>query len=109
MVSGLLLILRANPAKPHAKCDEIGAHGGVRLRPDPPGSAVAAAMFVRIGGRQRGLGDATQPMHRRDRNATLGALERRLNGDERVITAQKMFRHPDRNVRVRDLAGEQYP
>ena len=37
-----------------------------RLRPDPPGRPVVAAMRLGVGGRQRRLADAAQPVQRRD-------------------------------------------
>jgi hypothetical protein len=37
-------------------------------------------------------------MHRRDGDTALEALERRLDGGKRVVAAEKMFRHADRNI-----------
>jgi hypothetical protein len=95
---GLLLILRANPAEPYAERHQIGAHGGVRLRPDPPSRPVIAAMFLGVGRRKRCLVNAAQPMHRRDGNAALGAGERCFDLYERVVAAKKMRRHADGDV-----------
>jgi hypothetical protein len=48
-------------------------------------------------------------MQRRDGGAAFIALQRCLDRGKRVVTAQKMFRHADRNVRMRDLARERQP
>ena len=60
--------LSSAPTQPSRtpSADKIGAHGGLRLRPDPPGRPVIAAMHFGIGRRKRRLADAAQPMHRRD-------------------------------------------
>ena len=94
----LLLLVGGDPPEPHAEPDEIGAHRGLGLRPDPPRRPVVAAMPLRVGGRQRGLADAAQPVQRRDGDAALVALERRLDRCQRVVAAQEMRRHPDRDV-----------
>ena len=102
-----LLVVRRYPVEPHAERDEIGAHAGLGLRPDPPGRPVVAAMPLGVGGRQRGLADSAQPVQRRDGDAALVALERRLDGGERVVAAEEMRRHPDRDVGDREhLAGK---
>ena len=67
----LLLLVGRHPAEPHAKPDQVGAHAVRRLRPDPPGGAVVAAMALGVGRRQRGLADPAQAVQRGDGDAAL--------------------------------------
>ena len=78
-----------NPAEPHAERDEIGAHRRFRLRPDPPGRAIIAAMPLGVGGGERRLADAAQPVQRGDRDAPFVALQRRLDRGERSSRPMK--------------------
>ena len=80
-----LFLVGCDPAEPDAERDEIGAHRIRRLRPHPPRRAIFAAMALRISRRKRRLPDAAQPMHRRDRDPSLVALERRIDRLQRVL------------------------
>ena len=71
----LLLLVRGDPAEPHAEGDEIGAHGRSALRPDPPGRAISRRlMAVGVGRRERRLADAAQAMQRRDGDPALARV-----------------------------------
>ena len=55
-------------------------------------------MPLGVGGSQRGLADSAQPMQRRDGDAALVALKRRLDGCQRIVAAEEVRRHADRDV-----------
>ena len=97
------------PAQSNAERDEIGAHGGRRLRPDPPSGAVVAAMALRVGGCKRGLADATQSVQRRDGDATLVALERRFDRRERIVATHEMLERGSECSTPRRLCQETRP
>ena len=65
-------------------------------------------MALRISRRERRLPDAAQPMHRRDRDPSLVALERRIDRLQRVLAAEEMLGDGDRDIADRDavLAGK---
>jgi hypothetical protein len=92
----LLLVVRADPAKPDAKPDKIGAQRDVGLGPEPPGRAVIPAMAVGIDRGERGLADAAQAVQRRDGDAALIAGERRLESNlDRDVLSPSVNRGPD--------------
>ena len=71
-----LFLVDSDPAKPHPKRNEIGAHGRFGLRQDPPGRAIIGAMAFGVGRRDRRLADAAQPMQRGDRDPALVTFQR---------------------------------
>ena len=106
----LLLIVRADPAQPHADRDEVATHAGLGLRPDPPCRPIIAAMALRISRGQRRLADAAKSIQRRNGKAAGFAPKRRLDGSERIVPPHEMDRHLQRDVRDGEgLAGEGNP
>lgn len=97
-----LFLVPLDPAEPDAQRDEIGAHRIRRLRPHPPRRAVFTAMAFGISRRKGRLPDAPQPMHRRDRDPSLAALECRVDRLQRVLAAEEMLRDGDRDIADRD-------
>lgn len=75
--SGLLLIIRAYPAKSNAERHKIGAQAEFRLCSNPPDDPVVVAMLLRIGRRKCRLADAAQPVQ--GGNATAPWPSSRLN------------------------------
>src|SRR6516165_7736807 len=63
-------------------------------------------MALRVSRGERGLADAAQPVQRRDRDAALVAIERRLDRRECIVAPHEMQRHADGDVRYGGLAGE---
>ena len=61
-------------------------------------------MALRISRRQGRLPDAPEPMHRRDRDPSLAALECRVDRLQRVLAAEEMLRDGDWDIAERDAA-----
>ena len=66
-------------------------------------------MALGISCRERCLADAAQPMHRRNRDPSLVALERRIDRLERVVAAEEMLGDGDGDIADRDvLQGDSF-
>ena len=97
----LLLVVHADPTQSNAERDKIGAQGGFRLRPDPPGRPVVTTAALCVSGSKRGLSDAAQPVQGRDSDAAFVAFERRLDRCERIVAPHEMPWDTDGDVRQR--------
>jgi len=94
----LLLVVGFDPAEAHAERHQIGAHGRLGLRPNPPCRSIVAAVPLGIGGREHRLADAAQPVQSRDRRATLVPLQRPFDRGKRLLAAHEVGRNADRDV-----------
>src|ERR1044072_4204622 len=106
--SGLLFFVCRDPSKSNPKANDVGTHGGLSLRSDPPGCTIIGAVTHCVSRRKRGLTDAAKPVQRRDGDAALIPGKDRLDVGQDIIAPDEMARNRNRDVRWVGLARKFY-